>query len=152
MRGGRKKRPIYRIVAATSTAPRDGRFLENVGTYNPIAQDGAQVTLKADRVMHWLQLGAQPTDTARNIFSAEGIMLKYDLLKRGVSEEDASAKVDAYKAERATRTEAKASKSEKAKAKIDAASAKKVEDEAKAAEAEKVEDAAEEVAEAPAAE
>ena len=149
MRGGRKKRPFYRIVAASALAPRDGRFLENVGTYNPIAKDGAEVTLKADRVMYWLSQGAQPTATARNIFSAEGLMLKFDLIKRGVSEEDATTKVEEFKADRAKRLEAKQSKAEKAKAKAEAAAAKKAEEEAKAAEAEK-EDVAEDAAEAPA--
>jgi small subunit ribosomal protein S16 len=140
MRGGRKKRPFYRLVAASALAPRDGRFLEKVGTYNPLGKDGAEITLKTDRVMYWLQQGAQPTKTAKNIFSAEGLMLKLDLLKRGVSEEEADKKIEEFKAERAKRQEEKAAKSaEKAKAKAEAA--KK--------EAEEVEetDAAEETAE-----
>ena len=148
MRGGRKKRPFYRIVAATALAPRDGRFLENIGTYNPMGKNGAEVTLKNDRVMYWLQNGAQPTDTARSLFSAEGLMLKLDLLKRGVSEEDANAKAEAHKADVSKRLESKASNADKVKAKAEAAEAKKAEEEAKAAETEAVsEEKTEEAAE-----
>ena len=65
-RYGGKKNAYYRIVAADGRAPRDGRFLEQVGTYNPL-KDPADVTLKQDRVQHWLSVGAQPTDTVRNL-------------------------------------------------------------------------------------
>ena len=65
-RHGAKKRPFYRIVVADGESPRDGRFLENVGTYNPL-RDPAEVTLKTDRIQHWLQQGAIPTDTVRSL-------------------------------------------------------------------------------------
>jgi len=71
-RHGAKKRPFYRIVVADSESPRDGRFLENVGTYNPV-KDPAEVTLKTDRVQYWLQQGAIPTDTVRNLLKKEGV-------------------------------------------------------------------------------
>ena len=71
-RHGAKKRPFYRIVVANSESPRDGRFLENVGTYNPL-QDPAAVTLKADRIQFWLAQGAIPTDTVKNILKKEGM-------------------------------------------------------------------------------
>ena len=71
-RHGAKKRPFYRIVVADSESPRDGRFLENVGTYNPL-QEPAQVTLKTDRVHYWLQQGATPTDTVRSLLKKEGL-------------------------------------------------------------------------------
>lgn len=71
-RHGAKKRPYYRIVVADSESPRDGRFLENVGTYNPL-QDPAEVTLKTDRVHYWLQQGAIPTDTVRSLLKKEGL-------------------------------------------------------------------------------
>ena len=73
-RGGAKKRPYYRIVVADSRDPRDGRFIERVGTYNPMLQkdDPNRVTLKADRIKHWLENGAQPTDrVARFLGQAE---------------------------------------------------------------------------------
>ena len=64
-RHGRKRRPFYRVVAADVNAPRDGKFLEVLGTYNPVEKDESkELTLKIDRVDHWLSVGAQPTDTA----------------------------------------------------------------------------------------
>lgn len=64
-RHGRKRRPFYRVVAADINAPRDGKFLEILGTYNPIEKDESkELTLKIDRIDYWLSVGAQPTDTA----------------------------------------------------------------------------------------
>jgi small subunit ribosomal protein S16 len=71
-RHGAKKRPFYRIVVADSESPRDGRFLEAVGTYNPL-KDPAEVTLKENRVKYWLDQGALPTNTVKNIFKKEGV-------------------------------------------------------------------------------
>ena len=71
-RHGAKKKPFYRIVVADVECPRDGRYLENVGTYNPL-RNPAEVTLKTDRVHYWLQQGAIPTDTVRNILKKEGV-------------------------------------------------------------------------------
>jgi small subunit ribosomal protein S16 len=71
-RHGAKKRPFYRIVVADSEAKRDGRFLENVGTYNPLV-DPAEVTLKTDRVQYWLEQGALPTVTVKNLLKKEGV-------------------------------------------------------------------------------
>lgn len=70
-RHGAKKRPFYRIVVADSEAPRDGKFLEKVGTYNP-AQDPAAVDLKAERVRYWIDKGATPTHTVKNLLKKEG--------------------------------------------------------------------------------
>lgn len=71
-RHGAKKRPFYRIVIADSEAPRDGRFLETVGTYNPL-QDPAGVTFKPDRVQYWIDKGAIPTDTVKSLIRKEGL-------------------------------------------------------------------------------
>ena len=71
-RHGAKKRPFYRIVAADSESPRDGRFLEKLGTYNPL-QDPAKVDLDADRIKYWIEQGATPTDTVRSILKREGV-------------------------------------------------------------------------------
>ncbi len=71
-RHGAKKRPIYRIVAADSESPRDGRFLEKLGTYNPL-HDAEQVVLNKDRVIYWIGQGAIPTDTVRMILKREGV-------------------------------------------------------------------------------
>ena len=74
-RYGAKKRPFYRIVVADSESPRDGRFLESVGTYNPL-QEPAEVTLKTDRIQYWMGQGALPTDTVRSILRKEGLFAK----------------------------------------------------------------------------
>ena len=74
-RGGAKKRPYYRIVVANSTAPRDGAFLEKIGTYNPMLPKGDEkrVILDAERAKHWLSVGAQPTDRVARFFDALGV-------------------------------------------------------------------------------
>lgn len=81
-RSGRKKLPIYRIVAADSRARRDGRFIEVLGQYSPKDRP-ATLTLKESRVMHWLRVGAQPTDTVRSLLSGQGILLRWHLEKKG---------------------------------------------------------------------
>ena len=75
-RMGSKKKPFYRINVADSRTPRDGRFIETVGTYNPHIEEN-QVSLKEERVLEWLSKGAQPSDTVRNILSREGVMKKF---------------------------------------------------------------------------
>lgn len=74
-RGGTKKRPYYRIVVADARSPRDGRFIEKVGTYNPmVAKDSAErVTLVAERLQHWLSVGAQPTDRVLRFLADAGL-------------------------------------------------------------------------------
>ena len=74
-RHGTKKKPYYRIVVASSDAPRDGRFLELVGTYDPLKEPPA-VTLKHDRVKEWIEKGATPTATVKNILNKEGFFSK----------------------------------------------------------------------------
>ena len=75
-RMGAKKQPSYRIVAADSRAPRDGRFIEILGFYNP-RSNPAEVIIDEEKVLKWLNNGAQPSDTVRNILSKEGIMKKF---------------------------------------------------------------------------
>ena len=75
-RMGKKGHPFYRIVAADSRSPRDGRIIELLGTYNPLNAE-AQVTLDEEKVMKWLQNGAQPSDTVRSILSKQGLMKKF---------------------------------------------------------------------------
>ena len=70
-RHGAKKKPFYRIVIADSESPRDGKFLENVGTYDPVA-DPAKVSLKQERIKHWIGQGAIPTDTVKNLLKKQG--------------------------------------------------------------------------------
>jgi small subunit ribosomal protein S16 len=72
---GAKKKPFYRLVVADSRARRDGRFIESIGTYDPL-RDPPAVTMDEDRVVHWLRRGAQPTDTVRRILTRKGVMQK----------------------------------------------------------------------------
>jgi small subunit ribosomal protein S16 len=83
-RAGAKKRPFYRIVVANATAPRDGDFLEKVGTYNPLLVDESKskVVIKADRVAYWLGCGAQPTDRVAKFIKEAGIPLPAHLQKK----------------------------------------------------------------------
>ena len=74
-RHGAKKKPFYRIVVADGESPRDGKFLEKVGTYDPL-KDPAEVTLKTDRVKYWIEKGAIPSDTVKSLFKKEGIFAK----------------------------------------------------------------------------
>ena len=81
-RMGAKKAPFYRIVAADSRSPRDGRFIETVGTYNPLTTP-AEVKVYEELAIKWLKNGATPTDTVRNILSKAGIMKKFAEEKQG---------------------------------------------------------------------
>ncbi|MDL2221114.1 30S ribosomal protein S16 [Parabacteroides sp. OttesenSCG-928-N08] len=91
-RHGRKGYAFYQIVIADSRAPRDGKFIERVGSYNPNTNP-ATIDLNFERALYWLQVGAQPTDTVRNILSREGVLLKKHLLggvKKGAFDEAAA--------------------------------------------------------------
>ena len=81
-RMGAKKTPFYRIVVADSRSPRDGRQIETVGTYNPLTKP-AVVNINEELALKWLQNGAKPSDTVRNLFSDKGIMEKYHNAKHG---------------------------------------------------------------------
>ena len=80
-RMGSKQKPFYRIVAADSRSPRDGRFIETVGTYNPIVESD-NVTINEEKVMKWLNNGAQPTDTVKSILSNAGVWAKFKNTKK----------------------------------------------------------------------
>jgi len=81
-RMGAKKTPFYRIVVADSRSPRDGRQIETVGTYNPLTKP-AEVKINEELALKWLQNGAKPSDTVRNLFSDQGIMEKFHNAKHG---------------------------------------------------------------------
>jgi small subunit ribosomal protein S16 len=104
-RRGRKQMAMYDIVVADSRSPRDGKFIEKIGTYNP-NHDPASVLLKESRALYWLMVGAQPTDTTRSILSHEGMMLKKHLQvgvnKGAITQEAADEKFAAWKQEKAT--------------------------------------------------
>lgn len=96
-RMGAKKRPFYRVVIADSRSPRDGRFIETVGTYNPISQP-AEIKLDEEKILSWLGNGAQPSDTVRNLLSNAGILAKYNESKSGKKPTDKNtvAEIKAY--------------------------------------------------------
>ena len=123
-RGGSKKRPYYRIVVADGRAPRDGAFIEKVGTYNPMLpkDDANRVTLNADRVKHWLGVGAQPTDrVARHLASAGLVKWEHGNNPQRAepgekAKERAKERADREEARRAAAEEAKNAPAEEAAA------------------------------------
>ncbi len=127
-RHGRKGYAYYHIVIADSRAPRDGKFIERIGSYNPNTNP-ATVDLNFERALYWVNVGAQPTDTVRNILSGEGVMLMKHLqggIKKGAFDEaEAQKRFDAWKATKTqtldkTKEQVAAEKAAKAKARLDA--------------------------------
>lgn len=80
-RMGAKKSPFYRLVVADSRSPRDGRFIEEIGTYNPIVKP-AEVKINEEKALQWMLNGAKPSDTVRNLFSDAGLMEKFHNAKK----------------------------------------------------------------------
>ncbi|MBI5402555.1 MAG: 30S ribosomal protein S16 [Ignavibacteriae bacterium] len=119
-RMGKKKQPIYRIVAADARSPRDGRFIEEVGFYDP-NKEPMMIKLKETKVIKWIKNGAQPTDTVRSLFKRYGLVYKLNLIKRGFDEgkiTEEMQKFEAGKAEKAKREkERKARRAQNKKAK-----------------------------------
>lgn len=176
-RHGKKNQPFYHIVVADGRAPRDGKFIEKLGTYNPLTNP-AQIDLNIEKAVEWLKNGAQPSDTARRILSYKGVLLKRHLQigveKGAISQEQADVKFNEWLQQKENKiANAKSSddakKREIAKARMEGekkanenkaaavaakrAAAAEAEAAAKAAaEAEAAEAPAEEAAEAPAAE
>jgi small subunit ribosomal protein S16 len=105
-RRGRKKKAIYDIVVADARAPRDGRFIEKLGSYNP-GSNPAFVVLEADKAVDWLLKGAQPTDTARSILHHEGVMLRKHLqvgvIKGAIGQDVADARFEEWKTSKTDR-------------------------------------------------
>jgi small subunit ribosomal protein S16 len=155
---GAKKRAFYRIVAADSRRARDGRFLETLGTYNPIANP-AEVQVFEDKLVKWLDQGAEPSDTVRSLLTQIGFTDKYQKLKKGEDVSEVALRTTIKERRKRTRKVKKAAKAkadaeaEAAKAKADAeeeAAKAKAAAEAEAAKAAETAEAAE--AEAPAEE
>jgi small subunit ribosomal protein S16 len=114
-RGGKKKQPVYRIVAADSRYKRDGRFLEKLGQYNP-GTDPVTIEVKEGRVMYWLGVGATPTDTVKNLLSRKGIMLKWTLKKKGKDEATIAAELEKWSASQPLKREKELAKKARRKA------------------------------------
>ncbi len=118
-RHGKKGKPFYWVVAADARSKRDGRYLEKIGTYNPNTNP-ATLKIDVDSAVNWLQNGAQPTDTARNLLSEVGAILKNHLVngvhKGALKEEDVETKFEAWLADKASRNTVNIEKLSKAKA------------------------------------
>ena len=119
-RGGSKKRPFYRVVATDSRMPRDGRFIEKLGTYNPLlAKDSEErVKLELDRIKYWLGEGAQPTDRVARMLEAAGLLEKKERanMKKGEPGKKAKDRVEEKAAKAAAAAEAAAAPAEEAPA------------------------------------
>lgn len=99
-RVGRKKLPIYKVVATDRRSPRDGRYIEVIGQYEPL-RPANNVEFNEDRVLYWLQNGAQPTDTVRNLLQGKGLWLKWSLIRKGVDENTITQELEKFKTQRA---------------------------------------------------
>ena len=160
-RHGKKNFAFFHIVVADSRAPRDGRFIEQLGSYNPNTNP-ATIILNSDRALAWLNVGAQPTLVARRILSYEGVLLRKHLqggvAKGALTQEEADKKFEAWKAEKSAKVSAKKDglvKAADAKVKEALAAEAKVNKEREEALAKKkaeIEEAAKAAAEAAAAE
>ena len=129
-RMGKKKQPIYKVVAADARSPRDGKFLEAVGIYNPLTNPHT-VDFKEDRVNYWLDNGAQPTDTVKSLLRQKGITLKKELTKKKLSEEKVQEELENWQK---LKEAGAAKKMQKKKSKKELAKEQKAEQEKKEAE------------------
>jgi small subunit ribosomal protein S16 len=170
-RMGRKKRPFYRLVVTDSRTRRDGAFIANLGFYNPFVEP-LEVKLHDEEIVAWLKKGATTSPTARALMKREGVLYRWELVRQGLAQDEIDAKVASWKADSASRAEAKVrnkvAAAEKAKAAelkaaeeaekkaAEEAAAKAAEEkaaaEAKAAEEAEAAEAAEDTADAPAEE
>ena len=118
-RVGKKKHPIYKVVAADLRTPRGGRYIEAVGSYDPNINP-MKLNFKDERIFHWLRKGAQPTDTVRTLFQRTGLWLRWSLMKRGTEDAKIQGVMERWQmaqADRMTReTERKARRAERKKA------------------------------------
>ena len=150
-RRGRKRLPIYDIVAADSRSPRDGRIIERIGQYSPTVSSGATM-LDRERAAYWIMTGAQPTDTVRNILSREGLLLEVHMQRKGASADEISTAVETH----LLKAKSREAQKDGGKKEAPAAPAAEVVEEAPAAEVEATEEApaaeVETTEEAPAAE
>lgn len=143
MRMGAKKRPFYRVVVKEKRSKRDGKYLENLGTYNPMA-DPAEVNLKHERIEYWIGVGAQPTETVASLIKHNPVQTEEEKAastqaRADKKEADKQARLEAKRAEEEAKAEEKRKADEAAKAEAEAAA--KAEAEAAAAEAAEAESA-----------
>jgi small subunit ribosomal protein S16 len=108
-RTGAKKKPTYRVVVAESTSPRDGRFIEIVGHYNPRTVP-TTFEVKEDRILYWLSVGAQPTDSMKKLLQNSGTLGRFDRVKGGANLEEVLTETSTASPENGAQTKAQASK------------------------------------------
>ncbi|MFH0733553.1 MAG: 30S ribosomal protein S16 [bacterium] len=94
-RMGKKRQPIYKLVAADARSPRDGKFIEAIGNYNP-RMEPPTIEINQERALYWIGVGAQPTATVKNLLSKKGILYLLDLQKRGLKVEEIAAKMEEW--------------------------------------------------------
>lgn len=116
-RKGRIRRPIYHIVVADSRSPRDGRIIEQVGRFDGVTEK-KETVLNEDRIMYWLETGAQPTEAVRKILRTEGILYKRHLVMWGKSEEEIEAALTEWKAYRDSKATSEVTRKEQVKASL----------------------------------
>jgi small subunit ribosomal protein S16 len=104
-RMGRKQAPFYRVVVTDSRARRDGAYIESLGFYNPMP-DAFQLDVDHSRALHWLQHGAEMSDTARSLLRKEGVLLRWHLTRQGVAESEIEQKVEDFRSRRAQQSDA----------------------------------------------
>jgi small subunit ribosomal protein S16 len=125
---GKKKQPIYKLVAADARSPRDGKFIESVGLYNPLT-DPHTIDLKEERILYWLNVGAQPTSTVKSLLRQEGITLKKELMSKGLDEEKINSELEEWrKKKEASTKKVRKKKSSKKKKTEETASAEATEE------------------------
>jgi small subunit ribosomal protein S16 len=117
---GKKKQPIYKVVAADSRSPRDGKFIESIGIYNP-KSDPATIDIIEERALYWLGVGAQPTDTVKGLLSKKGILLKKEMIKKGLPQEEINKKLEEWNNNREAKVLSLLKKKEDKKAKAKSA-------------------------------
>jgi small subunit ribosomal protein S16 len=120
---GKKKQPVYKLVAADARSPRDGKFIEAVGLYNPLTEPHT-FEIKEDRVLYWLNVGAQPTSTVKSLLRQKGITLKKELMSKGLDDEKIKTELEDWqKMKEASSTKKREKKSAKKKKAEEKASA-----------------------------
>ncbi len=143
-RMGKKRQPIYKVVAADERSPRDGKFIEAIGLYNPITNP-ATVEIKEDRALYWLGVGAQPTTTVKTLLSKKGILYKKELIKSGLGEDEITLKLEEWSKNKEAKLATKSVKKAEAKAsKVEVKEEKKIEENVSDAEGTVSEDVKEE--------
>jgi small subunit ribosomal protein S16 len=113
---GRRNKPFYRIIAADSRSPRDGKFIEVVGRYNPLTEPET-LEIKEERVLYWINNGALMSDTVRTLFKRNGLIFKWHLKKKGFDETKITEELNRWQAVESARRERLVAKSKEKKAK-----------------------------------